>query len=57
MKFIPRALVTTALLSTFVVLAGGASSDRTLEEIAPYRQWNRITLEPLVITNEGSAGG
>lgn len=57
MKFIPRALVTTALLSTFVALSVGASPDRTLEEIAPYRQWNRITLEPLVIANGGSAGG
>ncbi len=56
MKFIPRALVTTALLSTFMVLAGGASSDHTLEEIAPYRQWNRITLEPMIIANSESGG-
>lgn len=56
MKFIPRALITTALLSTFVALSVGASSDRTLEEIAPYRQWNRITLEPMVIDTSAVGG-
>jgi serine protease inhibitor ecotin len=56
MKIIPRVLFATVVLSTFAALAGAASSDKSLEEISPYRQWHRITLQPIILENF-SAGG
>ena len=57
MKVRNRALVVTVLLSTFgVALVTAASSDKTLEEIAGYRQWNRVTLQPIAVELSSIAG-
>lgn len=56
MRVTSRVLVATAVLSTFVALAGAATSDQTLEEIAPYRQWTRVTLKPMVVNTSAFAG-
>lgn len=56
MKATSRALVATAILSTFVALAGASTPDQTLEEIAPYRQWTRVTLKPMAVDISAFAG-
>ena len=37
------------LCSVGVVLGSAAATDTTLAEIAPYRQWTRLTAKPMIV--------
>ncbi len=46
-----RLLAASALLSIAVTTPGGSSPDKTLQEIAGYRQWTRVNEKPVVVEN------
>jgi hypothetical protein len=55
-KISPKVLTLMAVLTTTgLVVAGSASDEGTLNQIAGYRQWTRVNPEPVVITYAGSA--
>lgn len=57
MRLTRKALVTATMLSLFgIALAGSTTNEKALEEIASYRQWTRVTPQPLVV-NFGSPAG
>ena len=47
----------TALLSVAVAVLGNNGDDKTLQEIAGYRQWTRLTEKPLPVENSFAGGG
>jgi hypothetical protein len=54
LKFFASALL---LSSVGVVLENAAAAtDTTLAEIAPYRQWTRVTEKPMPVANSVFAG-
>lgn len=49
--------LTVLLCSVGVVLENAAAvTDTTLAEIAPYRQWTRVTEKPIPVANSVFAG-
>ena len=52
-----RVFAVTALLSCAVAVLGNNGDDKTLQEIAGYRQWARLTEKPIVVHYPDGAGG
>lgn len=52
-----RLLAATVLLSVAGATPGGSSPDKTLQEIAGYKQWNRVNEKPVVVENSFIGGG
>ena len=52
-----RFLAMSALLSLTGAVLGDGVQDKTLEEIAGYRQWTRINEKLIVVDNLQAAGG
>jgi hypothetical protein len=50
-----KVLTSMAVLTiTGLVIAGSASDEGTLNQIAGYRQWTRVSPQPVVIADVGS---
>ena len=47
----------TALCSVAGAVLGDGLQDKTLPEIAGYREWTRLTEKPIVVENAFAAGG
>jgi hypothetical protein len=47
----------TALLSVAGAVLGDGLQDKTLPEIAGYREWTRLNEKPIVVENAFAAGG
>jgi hypothetical protein len=47
----------TSLLSVAGAVFGDGLQDKTLPEIAGYREWTRLTEKPIVVENAFAAGG
>jgi len=47
----------TALLSVAGAVLAEGLQDKTLPEIAGYREWTRLTEKPLLVENAFAAGG
>jgi hypothetical protein len=47
----------TSLLSVAGAVFADGLQDKTLPEITGYREWTRITEEPIVVENSFAAGG
>jgi hypothetical protein len=57
MGLIIKALAATTILSMFgLALAVTDAADKSLSEIAPYRQWTRVNPKPIAV-RFASAGG
>lgn len=52
-----KLLAMSALLSLAGAVLGDGVPDKTLQEIAPYRQWTRATEKPIAVEIGLSAGG
>jgi hypothetical protein len=52
-----KLLAMSALLSLTGAVLGDGVPDKTLQEIAAYRQWTRATQQPIAIESGLSAGG
>ena len=46
-----RVFAVTALLSVAGAVLGDSGQDKTLQEIAGYRQWKRISEKPVLVEN------
>ena len=52
-----RVFAATALLSVAGAVLGDGLKDKTLPEIAGYREWARLTEKPIVVEDAFAAGG
>ena len=46
-----RVFAVTALLSVAGAVLGGSAPDKTLQDLAGYRQWERINEKPILVEN------
>lgn len=44
-----RVFAMTALLSVAATALGDSAADQTLQQIAGYREWTRLTAKPIVV--------
>ena len=52
-----RFVAVTLLLSLAGAVLGDGKQDRTLQEIAKYREWGRLNEKPMPVTFGGDLGG
>jgi hypothetical protein len=52
-----RFVTVTVLLSLAGAVLGDGKKDRTLQEIAKYREWGRLNEKPMPVTFGGDLGG
>ena len=52
-----RVFAVIALLSVAVAVLANNGDDKTLQEIAGYRQWTRLNEKPLPVANSLAGGG
>jgi len=52
-----RFVAVTVLLSLAGAVLGDGKKDRTLQEIAKYREWGRLNEKPMPVTFGGDLGG
>lgn len=52
-----RIFAATALLFVAGAVLGNSGDDKTLQQIAGYRQWTRVNEKPIAVENSLIAGG
>lgn len=51
-----RVFAVTALLSVAGAVLGNSADDKTLQQIAGYRQWTRLTEKPIAVSSPWLGG-